>query len=249
MIFRRIALMSTLSLFAFYSLSFAFWGELVLPKTQQASVLESITNFFKSFFVGDENNNNSNNYEQSKVFQFSELSQSVENTTENNMLNVNTSDTFYNKDKHMLCIPSDPEKGEEFLLWFRCPSGYSMEENNFDANSNYGLIKLTASESKTYNMKCKKLSNEYTDSCKIEILDPKITSFSITPSNPQDGQEIIVKWDTQDMSRCVLLSEKQGVLSGARFGEVTTNAEKNDTIKLYCKSKNGLKTIEKKINI
>ncbi len=158
--------------------------------------------------------------------------------------NSKYSDTFLH------CLPSTLEKGEPFLISYNCPSGSeSVETKGFESKTLKALLKMSAKESKLYEVSCKKPGVNINLKCQSKVIDPAILEFSIKPGNPNIGDLITVTWTTQDFKSCRLTNKDKSLIRSAISGEAVFTLEKDaDKLTLLCETETG-RTISKEIEI
>ncbi len=153
-------------------------------------------------------------------------------------------------DAFLHCLPSTLEKGEPFLISYNCPSGSeSVETKGFESKTLKALLKMSAKESKLYEVSCKKPGVNINLKCQSKVIDPAILEFSIKPSNPNIGDLITVTWTTQDFKSCRLTNKDKSLTRSAISGEAVFTLEKDaDKLTLLCETETG-RTISKEIEI
>ncbi len=148
------------------------------------------------------------------------------------------------------CLPTTLEKGEPFLISYSCPTETeSVETKGFESKTLKALLKMSAKESKLFEVSCKKSGVNIKLKCQSKVINPAILEFSIKPSNPNIGDLITVTWSTQDFKSCKLTNKDKSLLRSALSGEAVFELDKNsEKLSLLCETETG-RIISKEIEI
>ncbi len=119
---------------------------------------------------------------------------------------VSNTELSVNNSANIICIPGTRRKGEPAIVWYSCPKGAKLKSASFNASYNSGVLKLNSTNEKEY-IDCQ--GNTSADQvshfeCNFKLVEPSIDVFTITPTNPEIGQEVSVRLKTSYMQNCSL---------------------------------------------
>lgn len=142
---------------------------------------------------------------------------------------------------NIACLPSLVRADEPVLIRYSCPVGQKLTESSFGVSDSEGVSLLKSTKDVEY-IKCKDRAGD-TESrfeCKITQLNPLVTTFSLDPANPQEGDPLRVIAKTQDMKNCSISNTHRSFVKYGTEFDFTYTAKNHDTIQLTCTDKTGL---------
>ncbi len=154
-----------------------------------------------------------------------------------------TYDPTYNQsgDNNIACLPTKAEIGENILLIYTCPAGYNLINSSFGAQSNYGIKRISASQSATVEfIECKNnydKINRY--ECNVSVYSPAINEFYVNPTSPRPGENVTVTWSSSDTRQCTLYINSRIVKKSIK-GAYSFIYKQNASLSLKCETLDSL---------
>jgi len=142
---------------------------------------------------------------------------------------------------NIACLPSLARADEPVLIRYSCPAAQKLTESSFGATDSEGVSLLSNPKEVEY-IKCEDRTGESESrfECKITRFAPLVTTFSLDPANPQEGEPLRVIAKTQDMKNCKISNTHRSFVKYGTDFDFTYSAKNHDTIKLTCTDKTGL---------